>query len=265
MAINTYNSQDKTQLSEHFNAKEFRCKCGKDHRFKVDSELIEQLEKLFMKLGASKCIISSGFRCVAHDKKVGGSGTGQHTKGKAADICFYDKNGKPISSKLVSCVAQDLGFGGIANINRSYTYTHLDTRTSKKYMGDETKSRNSVTTDFYKYYGISKSNETNSNANAAVKAWQQAALKDGFSLPSGADGIFGQECIAVAKKAICKYNTLFYKYKNLTRIIQAAVGAVEDGMFGKATEAAVKAYQKKHRLKVDGIVGINTWKKILNI
>lgn len=265
MPIKKYKYTENVQLSQHFNSKEFRCKCAKQHDYNVDSDLIEMLERLFTKLGASKCSISSGFRCVSHDKNVGGSGTGQHTKGKAADTCFYDKNGKPISSKLVSCVAQDLGFGGIANINHSYTYTHLDTRTGKKYMGDETKSRNSVTTDFYKYYGISKSNETNSSVNAAVKAWQQAALKDGYKLPSGADGIWGAECIAVAKKAICKYNTLFYKYKNLTRIIQAAVGAVEDGLFGKATEAAVKAYQKKHGLKVDGIVGVNTWKKILGV
>lgn len=260
MAINTYNAQDKTQISEHFNAKEFRCKCGKDHSFKVDSALIEQLEKLYSKLNASKCIITSGFRCQAHDKAVGGSGTGQHTKGKAADTCFYGKDGKPISSKLVSCAAQDLGFGGIANINAAYTHTHLDTRTGKKYFGDETKGFQTVTTDFYKYYKIKKENK-----KAAVKEWQQAAIKDGFAFPSGADGIFGAECLAVARKAVCKYNTLFYKHKNLTRIIQAAVGAVEDGLFGKATEAAVKAYQKKHGLKADGIVGVNTWKKILGV
>ncbi|WP_027364035.1 peptidoglycan-binding protein [Desulfotruncus alcoholivorax] len=37
-----------------------------------------------------------------------------------------------------------------------------------------------------------------------------------------------------------------------------------DGIFGPATEAAVKKYQAAHRLVVDGIVGPNTWLVILN-
>ena len=36
-----------------------------------------------------------------------------------------------------------------------------------------------------------------------------------------------------------------------------------DGIFGKKTVAAVKAYQKEKGLSVDGICGKNTWKKIL--
>ena len=33
----------------------------------------------------------------------------------------------------------------------------------------------------------------------------------------------------------------------------------EDGIFGAKTKAAVKDYQKKNKLVVDGIVGKNTW------
>ena len=36
-----------------------------------------------------------------------------------------------------------------------------------------------------------------------------------------------------------------------------------DGDFGSATDEAVKAYQKKNELDVDGIVGKNTWNKLL--
>ena len=36
-----------------------------------------------------------------------------------------------------------------------------------------------------------------------------------------------------------------------------------DGLFGPGTETAVKAFQKKKKLKVDGIVGQNTWTKLL--
>ena len=103
----TYHHGDTTPLSPHFNAREFRCKCGKEHDFQIDDELITKLETLFNMLNCSKIIVTSGFRCVAHDKSVGGSGTGQHTLGKAADICCYGQDGQPISSKIVCCKAQD--------------------------------------------------------------------------------------------------------------------------------------------------------------
>jgi lysozyme len=41
--------------------------------------------------------------------------------------------------------------------------------------------------------------------------------------------------------------------------IQRAVGATPDGIFGSKTEAAVKAYQKRHGLAAEGIVGPKTW------
>ncbi len=62
------------------------------------------------------------------------------------------------STKIVCCAAQDIGFGGIANIDSTYTATHVDTRTSNFWKGDEVvTSAYSVTGGFYKYYGLSKS------------------------------------------------------------------------------------------------------------
>lgn len=148
----TYEYSDKTQLSPHFNAREFRCKCGKEHDFQIADELIDKLEKLYAALNCSKIIITSGFRCVAHDKSVGGSGTGQHTLGNAADICCYGQDGQPISSKIVCQKAQDIGFTGIANITAAYIYTHVDVRPNGKWYGDEVHSNGSVTDDFYKYF-----------------------------------------------------------------------------------------------------------------
>ena len=150
--IKTYNYTDNTQLSPHFNAQEFRCKCGKAHDFQIDDDLITKLEALYSTLNCSKIIVTSGFRCAAHDKAVKGSGTGQHTRGKAADICCYGQNGQPISSKTVCCKAQDTGFTGIANITAAYIYTHVDVRPNGKWYGDEVHSNGSVTDDFYKYF-----------------------------------------------------------------------------------------------------------------
>ena len=38
-----------------------------------------------------------------------------------------------------------------------------------------------------------------------------------------------------------------------------------DGSFGDATDQAVRAYQKDNGLTVDGIVGTNTWNKLLGV
>lgn len=143
------------KISNHFHSTEFRCKCGCGV-IKIDENLVNKLESIYAKLNASKCIISSGYRCSKHDKAVGGSGTGQHTKGLAADCIYYDKEGKIIPSKYVICVAYDSNeFRGIAKIDNNYT--HLDIRTSGYYKGDETVSNNSVWTNPCDYFGVSKS------------------------------------------------------------------------------------------------------------
>lgn len=146
--------------SAHTKVKEMASKSGSKiyaNTVLIDTVLMEMIEKLFDKLQCSKYIISSGYRTTAHDKAVGGNGVGQHTKGKAVDACFYDKNNQIISSKIVCCVAQDLGFNGIANISNKYKYVHLDMRSSGTYKGDEIKGNNTITKDFYDYFNISKS------------------------------------------------------------------------------------------------------------
>lgn len=162
MPVNHYDYNNSTQLSPHFNVMEFRCQCGGNHETLISSELIEKLEVLYATLNCSKIIVTSGYRCPEHDKAVGGTSSGQHTKGTAADVCCYGQDGQPISSKTVCCKAQDLGFGGIANITSSYQYTHLDVRTGYRWLGDETKGNGTITDDFYKYFGIEKDTETTS-------------------------------------------------------------------------------------------------------
>ena len=168
MAVNTYKNTDSTQLSAHFNVREFRCKCGGTHDILISSELIDKLEQLHAAFHCSKIIVTSGYRCPTHDKAVGGTGSGQHTKGTAADICCYAQDGSIISSKLVCCKAQDIGFTGIANIDSSYQYTHVDVRTSGKWYGDEVYGTGTVTDDFYSYYGVSKQDNSVSNTAKSV-------------------------------------------------------------------------------------------------
>lgn len=98
-----------------------------------------------------------------------------------------------------------------------------------------------------------------------ILEFQKAAIADGFNFPKyGANGKWGAECESVASRAVLK-KRLIYTYRNLTKIVQRAVGVEADGKFGSDTRAAVIEFQKAHGLEPDGVVGINTWRVILGV
>lgn len=148
-------------LSQHFKVYEFASVSPTPYNVsrvysdevKICTELVDKLELLINRLQAGTASISSGYRTTVHDKAVGGNGYGQHVLGRAVDVLFTDKSNRIIDNRIVSCVAQDLGFRGIARID-TYGYIHLDIRKSGTYFGDETKGTNTVTGDFRKYYKI---------------------------------------------------------------------------------------------------------------
>ena len=97
----------------------------------------------------------------------------------------------------------------------------------------------------------------------SIKEFQTAASKDGYKFPLfGADGAWGDETAGVAQSAILRRSPV-YRNKNLTALVQKVIGVKVDGLYGKDTEKAVKEYQVKYGLTPDGIVGINTYQKIL--
>jgi hypothetical protein len=240
MAIKTYVKTSSANLSANFKVKEFACKGGNCCKeVKIDTKLVDYLQKIRNHFGKA-VTINSAYRCATHNKKVGGSSNSNHTKGQAADIVVSGV--KPLE---VAKYAESLGIKGIGLYD---TFVHIDTRTNKFFWySDKQEPR-------YTFGGINK-----------VREWQQAAIADGFKFASGADGIWGNECIEVAKKAICKKQLVGYKNKNLTKIVQKAVGVTADGKFGNATKQAVIGWQKLMGLSADGVVGYNTWRKILGV
>ena len=58
---------------------------------------------------------------------------------------------------------------------------------------------------------------------------------------------------------------------NITKLIQERLVSLRyntngvDGIFGAGTKAAVIAFQESRGLSADGIVGQNTWRKLLNL
>lgn len=249
-----YEYNDETQLSAHFNAKEFRCKCGKTHDTEINPNLVTNLEKLYRVLGCSKIIVTSGYRCSAHDKAVGGNGTGQHTKGNAADIICYDQDGNIISTKKVACKAQDIGFRGIGNIDSTYTAIHVDVRTGAKWYGDEAVrggTSGSVTDDFYRYYTVTT--ETN-----PISELQQILNTKGASL--AVDGIAGTKTLSECHK----YTINKGDSGELTRWVQARLNAIGfncgtvDGIAGEQTMTAIHNFQQAHKLGI-GYLGGSDW------
>lgn len=98
-----------------------------------------------------------------------------------------------------------------------------------------------------------------------VKEFQRALIADGIELPKyGADGYWGKETEAAARKALVKRTTPTV-FHNRTKLVQRVVGVEQDGYCGKATSEAIKDYQRANKLSADGVVGIKTWMRILGI
>ena len=100
----------------------------------------------------------------------------------------------------------------------------------------------------------------------ALCVWKDVVnRKYGFSLDPSNPNFF-DSCKKAAKKAVMrvgKSGTLVY----LIQFILAGKGlytGAMDGIFGSATKAAVKAFQKQRGLKPDGIVGADTWYALFN-
>lgn len=98
-----------------------------------------------------------------------------------------------------------------------------------------------------------------------VLLFQRAAQADGHKFSQyGCDGIYGNETAQAMQKCVVK-KRLIYKYKNCTRLVQRLLGIKEDGLCGQQTADAIKNFQKKNGLEVDGCCGPKTWKKLLGI
>ena len=163
MAILEFKNKTKCKISEHFDVFEFRCKCGKSHNIYIDTDLVNWLENLKKEMNASKIVIVSGYRCPEHDKKVGGSGKGPHTKGQGADIYVYDINGNKILSKNVCLKLEDMQFPyGVGYRSGKIKYeTHIDTKNRgyKYYFDEGYKPYKNCNKSFYKYFGTKKERE----------------------------------------------------------------------------------------------------------
>lgn len=239
-----YAYNDKTQLSKHFNVQEFKCKCGKHHDIIINTRLVAGLEKLFEKFNCSMIIVNSGYRCPEYDTNMNGF-AGKHSVGDAADVVFYDKNKAVISTKKISCAAQDMEgiFGGIANINKTYTAIHLDVRQGYRWLGNEVVSNNTVTKDFYSYYGLSKEDVYGKSTTPTT-----TVVEEIVDAPEQAPVVTTEEeNVLIAGKAIKLNNTPLYSSANASRYSSKKTGTyyVYDG---KVIKDRIRITNKKENV-----------------
>lgn len=294
MSVITYNySTDKNKkLSDHFAVGEFASPSDYNGNYPeqilIDSSLIVLLEDVIAHFNCDRCDINSGYRTTACDIAVGGSGYGPHTYGCAADAYFY-KDSQPIESRLIACYLQDVGAHGIGYCcGGNYYGTHIDTL-SRVWHGDE-RDYSVTVSDYYSYtgttkaevYGGSEAPSASTDSTDGVKTVQdwlgvdvdgicgaqtkaalvkelQAVLNDQYGANLAVDGIFGNKT-ASALPNICKGSA-----GDLTKVLQGFLichgydtGGF-DGIFGNATEAAVRDFQSSHGLYCDGIAGRATF------
>lgn len=245
MAIKSIRKDYKTQLSTNFKSNEFACK-GKGCCSKVliDEKLVEHLQKIRTYFGMP-VTINSAYRCETHNKSVGGSSGSYHTKGQAADIVV--KNVKPAE---VAKYAETIGILGIGLYEgKDGNFVHIDTRTKKSF-----------------WYGHAQAYRSTFGGENIIKTWRTAARADGYAIEINC--CWDDFAKSLAKTVICKKQLIGYKNRNLTKIVQKALGFTGkdvDGKFGKNTKAAVVEWQKLMGLKPDGVVGYNTWCVILGV
>lgn len=101
----------------------------------------------------------------------------------------------------------------------------------------------------------------NANVLAYQKAWNKNYAK---KVKIQEDGLLGSETKATFKKVSIKVQD--NKHRDMVKLVQKLVGMGAksiDGKYGNNTEKAVKAYQKKNGLSVDGVVGAKTLEKLI--
>ena len=114
------------KISEHFDDREFRCKCGKCSMPEISKELLTVLE-LIRSHFKGKVIVVSGYRCKEHNMAVGGATNSQHCLGIAADIQVTDDTGIYVPPRHVANWL-DAEYPSKYGIGRYKTWTHIDVR-----------------------------------------------------------------------------------------------------------------------------------------
>lgn len=226
----------------NFKKAEFKCPCGKCNGYGngIATTLVETLQELRNKYG--KLQITSGYRCVAHNKAVGGSTNSKHTKGQAADFYLDGFNNQSNRVNMVNKLKKTKYY--------NYSYTNVN--------GNHPNMGNVVHLD-------TKLEDTDDAYKTFVRDLQSA-------IGANIDGIAGSETLSKTPTISTNIGWNHKAVKPLQAYLKSLgydLGKCGvDGKFGKDMKACIKKYQKDQGLSiVDGVVTAKmyTWKKLLKL
>lgn len=250
LMVQTYQKGKNTQLSENFVSKELDCKgyncCSETF---IDDKLITYLQKIRKHFG-KQIIITSGYRCPTHNKRVGGATGSYHTQGKAADIVVQN-----VSPREVAKYAESIGVLGIGLYETSADgyFVHIDTRTSKSFWYGQSQQYRSTFggTPIDEDEEEDNSNNTGNASTGSQNSVHASSKRYDVSMPYYQYGDRGEDV------KIYQGLLLMHGYK------LGDGGA--DGIFGNDTLIATKNFQKDNGLTADGVAGHDTMVKLLKI
>lgn len=158
MAVMKYKKIDRIQLSKNFNAYEFRCGLGRPCACQttlIDEKLVGILQMIRDHWPGHAVHITSGYRCPAYNRSVGGATGSYHSKGMAADITVDG-----VAPREVAKYAESIGVLGIGlyETQADGFFVHIDTRTYKSFWYGQKQAPRTT-------FGGKKSETTSGNTN----------------------------------------------------------------------------------------------------
>lgn len=110
-------------VSTNFRVREFACQDGSDPII-ISDKLVQILQAIRSHFG-QPVNITSGYRTVSHNKKVGGADYSQHIYGMAADIQVVGVKAEDVADYAEKLLPNTGGIG------RYKDFTHIDVRNAK--------------------------------------------------------------------------------------------------------------------------------------
>ena len=108
--------------TRHFKQSEFQCKCCKKSKPCLELMVVLELVRAHFK---KPVIITSGYRCLKNNKRVGGAPGNKHLKGIAADIKINGVTPSDIYDFLNDTFPDNFGIGLYSG------WVHIDVRKTK--------------------------------------------------------------------------------------------------------------------------------------
>ena len=147
---------------------------------------------------------------------------------------------------------RDVKIEGVSSASTDQNYCYIDYPSIIKSQGLNGYSKNNTTP-------TTDSNKKDNWVLSLQKELNKQGFRDSSNKKLVEDGITGPRTLSA-----CPVVRRGAK-GNITKLIQEKVNVKVDGSYGPDTYNAVKKYQTDNKLSADGIVGKNTWRKLLQL